>query len=114
MRRVTMLFSVLALASLVSVNHASAFGWRGARHQNRHCRSVVAATHHQQAPVQTVTPVAATVSKVTVRSDKPVEANESALLARLLDVMSGILELENDRLDRELEHYRWIEEHDHE
>ena len=118
MRRVAILFTVLSLANLVSADGALAFGWRGqwrgSRYQNCHCRSAAAATHHKQVPAQKMTPVTTATLKGTVQSAAAVKMDESAALTRLLDVMKEIIELQNDRLDRELEHYEWIEEHDHE
>jgi hypothetical protein len=69
-------------------------------------------THRENVPAKTLVPATTATSKGTVQSEPAAGADQSALLLRLLDAMQGIVDLENDRLDRQLEHYKWLEEHD--
>ena len=77
MRRTAVLLTVLALASLVSANQASALGWRGlwrgARYPTCNWRSYAVATSHVEAPAQTATSVSESLS-VTVISHKKAPA----------------------------------------
>ena len=78
MRRVIVLCAVLALISIVSVNQASAFGWR---HRACHSRTAVVA-----APQAETTDVAPSVA--------PGQIDESVALSTVVEATQGILQRE--------------------
>jgi hypothetical protein len=111
MRRTAVLLTVLVLASLLSANQASAYGWlglwRGARYQTCQFCSAATKPHHVRVCAKTAEPAATAISKAAIESDLAATVDESADLTELIDVMKGILMLENERLDQAL---RWHEE----
>ena len=60
--------------------------------------------------MKTVERAATAPSKTTIPSNPVVSANESAVLGGLIDVIKGVLKVENERLDRVLEWHEEAEE----
>lgn len=87
MKRTIVSCAVLALFCFVSVQQASAFGWRRAHHRACYCQPIV---------------VVAPQAEVAV-----VEVDESTALSQVIGAVNGILARENDRLERQIE---WYEE----